>query len=66
MKRLLDAFLELPTWQGIALIVAFCVVECGLLLWVAHIAYGRGCFDTDAKNLDRMNQATRERSAVRI
>lgn len=66
MKALLDAFLELPTWQGISIIVAFCGVECLLLLWIAHIAYRRGYFDADADHLQRLNQATREREAIRL
>lgn len=66
MKKLLDAFLELPTWQGIALLVAFCVVECLLLLWIARMAYRNGRFDSDADHLRRFNQVTREKDAIRL
>ena len=66
MKKLLDAFLELPTWQGVALIVAFCAFETALCSWVAFWALRRGRFEADAEHLRRFNQHAREREAIRL
>jgi hypothetical protein len=37
MNRLIDAFLEMPTWQGVALIAAFIAVQTALCLVVLAI-----------------------------
>jgi hypothetical protein len=46
MKRLFDAFLELPTWQGILLIaIAVCVVF-GVAFFAAQLGYRIGRSET--------------------
>jgi phosphatidylserine synthase len=42
MSRLVDAFISLPTWQGITLIVAFVAIVAIACLFVGRIAYRRG------------------------
>ena len=42
MKPLVDAFISLPSWQGIALIVAFVAIVAIACLLVACVAYRRG------------------------
>jgi hypothetical protein len=42
MKKLLDAFLDLPAWQGILLIVGAAVVVTFIATVVAEIAFRRG------------------------
>jgi hypothetical protein len=65
MKRLLDAFLELPTWQGISLIVAFVAIQAGLCWWVSFWSYWRGRMEADAANL-RFHAKQREREAIDV
>lgn len=45
MRKLVDAFLELPTWQGISLITAIVALEAALCWWVAFWGYRRGILD---------------------
>jgi hypothetical protein len=42
MKKLLDAFLDLPTWEGILLIAGAVVVVTFIVTVVAEIAFRRG------------------------
>jgi hypothetical protein len=64
MKHLLEAFLELPTWQGFALIAAFVAFE-GLLAWcVAWAAWRRGVRDAEMGLVERLHE--KQRDTVRI
>jgi hypothetical protein len=45
MKKLLEAFLELPAWQEISLIAAFVMLQAALCWWVAFWGYRRGVLD---------------------
>ncbi len=42
MRKLLDAFLDLPSWQGAILIVALVAIVAVACLAVARIAYRSG------------------------
>lgn len=66
MKKLYDAFIELPTWQGVALIAGAVLFVAAIALVVNHIAYRRGRQDADAALLAYLDKKAREREAVRI
>jgi hypothetical protein len=51
MKALLNAFTDLPTWQGIALIAVVVAFVAALCLWINWLAYNRGRRDADANHL---------------
>lgn len=64
MKQLLDAFLQLPTWQGILLITGFVAIETGICLLINFLAYWRGRLDSDADQARRFQANLRERASI--
>jgi hypothetical protein len=50
MKKLFDAFLELPTWQGILLLTAFALIIATGALVVSRISFRAGV--RYAKNIE--------------
>jgi hypothetical protein len=63
MKRLVDALLELPSWQGILLIVAFVAIATGFASIVGLLAYRRGIHDAEAAAV-RFNVKRRDMESI--
>jgi hypothetical protein len=63
MKKLLEAFLDLPTWQGLLVIVFFVALEFAGVWWASWSGYRRGRLDSDAGHL-RFDTQQRQREAA--
>gem|GEM_PF-4553407 len=64
MRELLNAFLELPMWQGILLITSSVGFVTLLCLWVSRLAYRRGWRNCEADSSRRFNERLHERYSV--